>query len=79
MTITANSPRCGHSIHPEDANELIDGVGLPRKHVGAMLAKQGIELDVSEVDDDNPHRSPAASRPWLQPLCRRRQLRFGPC
>ncbi len=64
MTITANCPRCGHTIQADDASELVEGVRrhvrddhgldhqLPRKHVAAMLAKQGIELDLGEVDDD---------------------------
>jgi Protein of unknown function (DUF1059) len=65
MPITANCPRCGRTILADDASELLEGVrrhvredhgldhDLPPKHVAAMLAKQGIELDLSGVGDDS--------------------------
>ena len=66
MPVTANCPRCGHTIQADDVDELVEGVRrhvrddhgleheLPRKHVAAMLAKQGIQLDLGQSDDTSP-------------------------
>lgn len=62
MPITAKCPRCGYTLEAENADQLVDVIRahvrnehrleheLPRKHVIAMLRKQGI--DASRADDD---------------------------